>query len=392
MIQSMPDVSPAKWHLAHTTWFFEINVLANAFSGYDPFHPRYNYLFNSYYVGAGERHCRPKRGLLSRPTVKEVYEYRKYVDDRMVKVIERKTGDIGHLSQIVETGLNHEQQHQELLLTDIKHVFSVNPLKPVYRGQIRKEDQGGDTVDMEWLSFDGGIQSVGHDGKGFSYDNERPRHRVYLEPFEIASRPVTVGEYLQFMEDGGYETPLLWLSDGWNEVESQDWDGPLYWEKREDGWWMMTLSGMRKLNMAEPVCHVSYYEADAFARWAGCRLPREEEWEVASSSVSVDGNFVETGLFHPRPAVPGEDSQGPFQMFGDVWEWTQSPYSPYPRFRPAPGLLGEYNAKFMANQFVLRGGSCATSRSHIRPTYRNFFPPDARWQFTGIRLARDRHE
>ena len=384
VIQSMPDISPTKWHLAHTTWFFETLVLVPALSDYQRFHPQYAYLFNSYYNAVGPQFTRAERGVLSRPTVDEVYAYRRHVDAHMERVFER--GPLpGNLADVITIGLHHEQQHQELLLTDIKHVFACNPLLPVYRDT--------DVVDrkappVRWLPHNGGVVEIGHAGSGFAYDNETPRHRVYLEPFELASRPVTNGDYLRFIADGGYERPKFWLSDGWATVQAQDWQLPLYWKNDQASCRIMTLSGPRDLDANEPVCHLSYYEADAYARWAGARLPTEAEWEVFAAEQPIGGNLLEAGRFHPAPA-DSLDQPHPRQMFGDVWEWTASPYTAYPGYEPLEGALGEYNGKFMCNQMVLRGGSCATPASHIRSTYRNFFPPAARWQFTGLRLARD---
>ncbi len=387
VIQSMPDVSPAKWHLAHVTWFWETFVLSPALSGYQSLHPQYAYLFNSYYNTLGERHCRPKRGLISRPTVKETYEYRRYVDEHMLGLLEKLDGrQLAELTPIMTLGLHHEQQHQELIVTDIKHVLSCNPLYPVYLPRARAASS---VPPMEWISFPEGVYWVGYEGNGFCFDNEGPRHRQFVQPFQLASRLVTNGEYLEFMQDGGYENPLLWLSEGWGKVRAEEWKAPLYWENIDGRWMVMTLSGLREVDKAEPVCHVSYYEADAYARWAEARLPTEAEWEVAAQDVPVEGNFVESGLFHPAPLNVATAGGKLAQMYGDVWEWTQSSYSPYPGFRPAAGAVGEYNGKFMCNQYVLRGGSCATSLSHIRPTYRNFFPADAQWQFMGIRLAQE---
>ncbi|MGE5608904.1 MAG: ergothioneine biosynthesis protein EgtB [Bacillota bacterium] len=387
VIQSMSDVSPTKWHLAHTTWFFETLVLSKAIAGYRPFHPQFNYLFNSYYLTIGQRHCRPKRGLLSRPTVEEIYRYRQHVDDYMLTLLNQASPSaLAQLAPMVEIGLHHEQQHQELILTDIKHVFSVNPLRPAY-SQRQSPIATNSAPPARWVAFGEGIRWIGHAGEGFAYDNESPQHRVFLESFELASRLVTNGEYRAFMEDGGYQRGELWLSDGWNTVQNQGWEAPMYWERDNGQWRHMTLSGMRAIDDAEPVCHVSYYEADAYARWAGARLPREGEWEVASAPLPIEGNFVESGCYHPVPQYREDSSLT--QVFGDVWEWTASPYVGYPGYRPPQGTLGEYNGKFMCNQFVLRGGSCATPRSHIRRTYRNFFPPEARWQFMGFRLARD---
>ena len=390
VIQSMPDVSPSKWHLAHTSWFFETFVLAPLASGYRSPHPQYSYLFNSYYVGAGERHCRPQRGLLSRPTVEEVYQYRAHVDEHMLTLLEHlEASQLAETLSIVELGLHHEQQHQELLLTDIKHVFSVNPLRPAYAAQHQPQGNSGRVPALQWRAYPEGLYWLGHTGTGFAFDNEAPRHRVFLEAFQLANRLVTVGEYLAFMADGGYTRPELWLSEGWQTMQTHGWQAPLYWEQHNGHWWLMTLTGPRQIDENDPVCHVSYYEADAYARWAGARLPTEAEWEIAAAEAPMDGNFVERHTWHPTPWT-GPDSSNPLtQMFGDVWEWTQSPYAPYPGYRPVTGTLGEYNGKFMCNQFVLRGGSCATSITHIRPTYRNFFPAHARWQFMGLRLAKD---
>ncbi len=378
LIQSMPDVSPTKWHIAHTTWFFETFVLS-ALPDYKPFHPSYSYLFNSYYNAVGRRWARSNRGLLSRPTVQDVIDYRAYVDAQMERVLER-LDTLPLDPDVLILGLHHEQQHQELMVTDIKHVFSINPLDLVYREAL---PAGRAAAPLRWSAFPGGVCEIGYAGDGFAFDNESPRHRVYVEPFALGSRLVTNGEWMAFMADGGYTQPLIWLSDGWATVNAQNWDSPLYWEQRDGEWWHYTLSGMRPVDPDEPVCHVSFYECDAYARWAGARLPSEAEWEIAAAGAPIAGNFVDDGRYHPAPA--GASSQ----LYGDVWEWTASPYTAYPGYRPAAGALGEYNAKFMCNQMVLRGGSCATPRSHIRPTYRNFFPPDARWQFMGLRLAKD---
>lgn len=388
VIQAIADVSPPKWHLAHTSWFFETFILASACPAYRPRDASYGYLFNSYYLAAGERHCRPKRGLLSRPTVEEVYRYRAYVDQHMTGLLTDLQGEkFERWAPLVELGLHHEQQHQELLLTDVKYNFACNPLRPAY--VILDSPRDIPTVaQIGWVGFREGVYSIGHDGRGFAFDNESPRHRSFVEPFELASRLITNGEYLAFMADGGYERPDLWLSMGWDTLHREGWRAPLYWEQRDGTWWMMTLAGMQLVREAEPVCHVSYYEADAYARWADARLPTEAEWEVATVQLPVRGNFVEHQTFHPVPISESDAAVPMAQMFGDVWEWTQSHYSPYPGYAAAPGALGEYNGKFMANQFVLRGGSCATSVSHIRSTYRNFFPADARWQFMGIRLAK----
>jgi ergothioneine biosynthesis protein EgtB len=386
VIQSMPDVSPTKWHLSHTSWFFETFILKEAFKNYKSLHPQYAYLFNSYYIQAGERFERPKRGLLSRPSVKEVYQYREYVDKNMTGFLESNDKEIFQkLAPVIEIGLHHEQQHQELMLTDIKHVFSINPLYPVYMDI--KDIKAENLSSIKWIPFEEGIHEIGFKGKGFSYDNESPQHKEYVAPFSIASRLITNGEYMKFIEDGGYNKPELWLSDGAATIASEKWEAPFYWKKIDGEWWNFKLTGFKKVNPDEPVCHVSFYEADAFARWIGARLPTETEWEVASSNLKIKGNFVENKNFHPVPAA--DENNQLKQMFGDVWEWTRSSYSPYPGYKTLPGALGEYNGKFMSGQMVLRGGSCATSETHIRKTYRNFFPPNARWQFMGIRLAKD---
>jgi ergothioneine biosynthesis protein EgtB len=383
-VQSMPDVSPTKWHRAHTSWFFETFLLEPTLAGYRSFHPAFAYLFNSYYEGVGARYPRPRRGIVSRPGVAEVAEYRAHVDRAMTRLLEGALStDIGDL---VELGLHHEQQHQELLLMDIKHVLSCNPLQPAYATVTVAEPSTEPEPPVRWIEHDGGLVDVGHDGSGFAFDNESPRHAVHLEPFALAGRAVTCGEWMAFMDDGGYNRPDLWLSDGWATAQADGWDCPLYWFRVVDDWWLFTLGGPQLVDPSEPVCHVSYYEADAFARWSGARLPTESEWETVAAGPHGDpgrGNFLDTSVLHPRPAS-GTDS-----LFGDVWQWTSSAYSPYPGFQPAAGAVGEYNGKFMVNQYVLRGGACVTPLDHIRPTYRNFFPPSARWAFSGLRLARD---
>ena len=387
-IQSMPDASPTRWHLAHTTWFFETFVLAGQTS-YQPFDPQYGYLFNSYYNLVGKQFPRPHRGLLSRPSLEEIRDYRRHVDEQIVECLLSGEGPSDRIAATIEIGLHHEQQHQELMLTDIKHVLSFNPVFPVYReGAFAETDRepGG-----EWVDFDEGVYSIGHEGDEFAFDNESPRHRVFLETFQLASRLVTCGDFLQFIEEGGYKRPELWLSLGWQVVSEQKWRAPLYWHDNEGQWMQFTLAGLPSVDPAQPVTHISFFEADAFARWAGARLPTEAEWEVASLRVPIEGNFADRVLdsgaaVHPSRQVIGKPEIS--QMFGDVWEWTSSSYSPYPGYAPAAGALGEYNGKFMCNQYVLRGGSCATSRDHIRRTYRNFFPPEARWQFSGVRLCR----
>ena len=385
VVQTMPEASPVKWHLAHTSWFFETFVLKEALPNYHPIHPQFAYLFNSYYNAAGKMHCRPKRGLISRPTLRETLEYRRQVDGIMDAVFENPA-IFEKFASVIRLGLHHEQQHQELILTDIKHVFSENPLRPVFCERSTPESA---PVELgSWPSFPAGVCEIGYKGVGFHFDNEGPRHRQFVEAFELMPRLVTNGDYLEFIEDGGYRRPEFWLSLGWYTVNEQHWEAPLYWEKRDGSWWVFTLSGMRELDKDEPVSHVSYFEADAFARWAKARLPNEFEWEVAAADLPYAGNFADNKRFHPQPLDQTAGRQPLAQMFGDVWEWTSSSYSPYPGYAPTVGALGEYNGKFMCNQYVLRGGSCAPSRSHIRKTYRNFFPPNARWQFTGIRLAR----
>ena len=385
----MPDVSPTKWHLAHTTWFFETFILKKFASEYHAEVPEYAYLFNSYYNAAGDMHRRDLRGLISRPTVRDAQRYRASIDAHIDNLLSDADEDlIDQIEPILILGFHHEQQHQELLVTDIKHVFAQNPLYPVFR-ERRIDIATPKPAPMRFLDFEETTVEIGHDGSGFSYDNESPRHRALVPAFSIASRPVTNGEYIAFIEDNGYARPEFWLSLGWMTVNEHGWQAPLYWVKRDGAWWNFTLSGFRPVDESEPVTHVSYFEADAFANWAGARLPTEFEWERAASDYPVEGNFVENEAFHPRPAPASVQARDLHQMFGDVWEWTRSAYSPYPGYRAAPGALGEYNGKFMCNQYVLRGGSCATSRTHIRRTYRNFFQPEKRWQFTGIRLARD---
>jgi ergothioneine biosynthesis protein EgtB len=398
VVQSMPDVSPIKWHLAHTTWFFETFILKKFLPGYRAEIPEYAYLFNSYYNAAGDMHRRDLRGLISRPTVKQAHRYRASIDshiDNLLSGADEKLLD--EIEPILVLGIHHEQQHQELLITDIKHVFAQNPLYPVFRGRQSSATRGSQSSPLHFIDFDEATMEIGHDGRGFAYDNEEPRHRVLVPPFSLATRPVTNGEYIAFIEDNGYARPEFWLSLGWMTINEQRWQAPLYWTKRDGAWWNFTLSGFRPVDESEPVTHVSYFEADAYANWAGARLPTEFDWERAALDCPIEGNFVENELFHPVPvavasAVSADklmQRQHLHQMFGDVWEWTRSAYSPYPGYRAAPGALGEYNGKFMCNQYVLRGGSCATSRTHIRRTYRNFFQPEKRWQFTGIRLARD---
>jgi ergothioneine biosynthesis protein EgtB len=387
VVQTMPDVSPTKWHIAHTSWFFETFVLSEGVGGYVPHREEFGYLFNSYYNAVGPMHHRPERGFLSRPTVEEVLAYRRHVDRSMETFL--TGGDparVAALAPVVVIGLNHEQQHQELILTDLKHVFSRNPLLPAYR--TLEAAPATELAPHAWIDHPEGLREIGHPGPGFAFDNEYPRHRQFLEGFRIGSRPVANAEYLAFMEDGGYERPELWLSDGWRTIQEEGWRAPLHWIERDGTWFEFTLGGLRRPVSAAPVCHVSHYEADAYATWAGRRLPTEAEWEIAAAPVPVEGNFLESGRLHPAPAASPPEGE-PVQMMGDVWEWTRSSYEPYPGFRAPAGALGEYNGKFMSAQVVLRGGSCVTPVSHIRKTYRNFFPPHSRWQFSGIRLAAD---
>lgn len=396
----MPDVSPTKWHLAHTTWFFETFILKKFVSGYRAEIPEYAYLFNSYYNAAGDMHRRDLRGLISRPTVSEAQRYRESIDSHMDNLLSNADEKLlDEIASLLVLGVHHEQQHQELLITDIKHVLAQNPLYPVFRqsetGGRSSATPGSQSSPLQFIDFEEEVTEIGHNGDGFAYDNEGPRHRALVPAFSLATRPVTNGEYIAFIEDNGYSRPEFWLSLGWMTVNEQRWNAPLYWTKRDGAWWNFTLSGLRPVDQSEPVTHVSYFEADAYATWAGARLPTESEWERAALSCPIEGNFVEAELFHPMAVVSAVAADKPakgqrlHQMFGEVWEWTRSAYSPYPGYRAAPGALGEYNGKFMCNQYVLRGGSCATSRTHIRRTYRNFFPPEKRWQFTGIRLARD---
>jgi ergothioneine biosynthesis protein EgtB len=391
VLQSMADASPVKWHLAHTTWFFETFVLAAASDFYQPFDSRFGFLFNSYYNALGDRLARPQRGLLSRPTAKEVFQYRAHVDEQ-ISLLLRDDALSPCLASTLELGLHHEQQHQELILTDLKHAFSCNPLRPTYRRSsvttpCRQEGAEKDTP-LNWLPFPAGVRRIGHAGEDFAFDNETPRHRVFVEAFFLANRLATCREYQAFMEAGGYDQPQWWLSDGWSTRQTHDWTAPLYWEKHEGQWMQLTLDGIRPVRDEEPVCHLSFYEADAFARWSGARLPTEAEWEIAAEACPSDGSFLEADHLHPS-AVYAPTQGTAAQMFGEAWQWTASPYIAYPGYTPLAGALGEYNGKFMCNQMVLRGGSCATPRSHFRLSYRNFFPPEARWQFTGVRLARN---
>lgn len=381
-VQSMEDASPAKWHLAHVTWFFERFVLREHLPGYSPFDERYDYLFNSYYDAVGERHPRPRRGMLTRPALNDVLAYRTHVDRAMDSLL--SGGASAALSKLVMLGLHHEQQHQELFLTDILHLFSQNPIKPAFRipePRLMK----GDAAPLAWTRFEGGLVEIGHKGEGFAFDCEGPRHKVWLEPFEIANRAVTNEEWLEFMNDGGYERPDHWLADGWAMCQAEGWNAPLYWCKEDGDWSTMTLRGRQPVDPQAPVCHVSQYEADAYASWSGARLPSEAEWETAASDVTLDGNDAGKRRLSPAP----QSGKGLIGLFGDVWEWTQSAYSPYPGFEAEEGAVGEYNGKFMSGQYVLRGGACSTPEGHVRATYRNFFHPGKRWQFSGVRLARN---
>jgi len=384
-VQSMPDVSPTKWHRAHTSWFFETFLLTPSSPGYQLFHPDFGFLFNSYYEGVGARYPRPQRGLVSRPGIVEVADYRRHVDVAMGDLLDR--GPDPHGADLVELGIEHEQQHQELLLMDIKHVLSRNPMLPSYAPRAPRPP--GHVAPTSWTTHPGGTVAVGHAGDGFGFDNEFPRHLVHLEAFALADRTVTCGEWLEFMEDGGYRRPDLWLADGWTTVTSEGWDAPLYWSRTDPAgdWHEFTLAGDAPVDQHVPVSHVSYYEADAYARWAKARLPTESEWEAATLArpdTGATANLLDLDALHPGP-VAGRASA----PFGDVWQWTASAYSPYPGFAPAAGAVGEYNGKFMVNQYVLRGGSCLTPADHARATYRNFFPPAARWAVAGLRLARN---
>jgi ergothioneine biosynthesis protein EgtB len=381
VVQSMPDTSPTKWHLAHTSWFFEEFVLQEFVRGYRQHDPRYRYVFNSYYEAVGPRHARAQRGLLSRPTVAQTFEYRAHVDAAMQTLLERDAG--AELRRRVTLGLHHEQQHQELLLTDIKHAFFSNPLLPAYAPA--RAAPSAEATALMFSGFAGGLVEIGHDGHGFSFDNELPRHQAYVQPFRLANRLITNAEFRQFIDDGGYERAEYWLSEAWATLQAEQWRRPLYWSESLEQ--EFTLAGMRALDPHVPVCHLSYYEADAFARWAGARLPSEFEWELAATAQPIEGNFLDDGRLHPLPvAGAARDLR---QLFGDTWEWTRSSYAPYPGYAAAPGALGEYNGKFMVSQLVLRGGSCFTPCSHMRASYRNFFYPSARWQMSGVRLAQD---
>jgi ergothioneine biosynthesis protein EgtB len=397
-LQSMPDASPTKWHLAHTSWFFETFLLERFSPQFEPFDPQFRVLFNSYYNGVGQKHPRAERGLISRPDLDTVFAYRQHVTENIV-ALAASLHDNVELNRLLTLGCHHEEQHQELILTDLKHLLSKNPQRPAY--QTRWPLTPVEARTLQWLRFDGGLTEVGHaNTDDFHFDNEGPRHRVWVEPFELASHPVTHGNFAAFIADRGYQRPELWLSLGWDWVQANAISRPLYWEHSPTnpaeagagGWQTFTLHGMVPIDPNTPMCHINYFEADAYARWAGARLPREAEWELAAEGLPLQGNFAESASLHPlayRETSTNDTAARPAQMFGDVWEWTQSAYLPYPGFRAEAGAVGEYNGKFMCNQFVLRGGSCVTPGAHIRRTYRNFFPPEARWQFSGLRLARD---
>jgi len=388
MVQSCPEASPVKWHLAHTTWFFETFILRPYIRNYQPFHPDFYWLFNSYYKSLGSHPEKQLRASFSRPSLQQIQAYRRHVENAVLQLLDG--GASAEICQRIELGMHHEQQHQELIATDMKHAFWSNPLQPVYAES--RSVAGSNFEPHRWLDYVGGMVGIGNRGDRFGFDNEFAHHQVYLQPFRLASRPVTCGEYLRFIEDNGYGRPEFWLSDGWDAIHSLAWQAPLYWKQNaERGWEVFTLHGWESLDHlhSTPVCHLSYYEADAYAHWADCRLPTEFEWEHAAHNVAVTGNLLDAGVLHPQAAPPNSDPTQPAQIFGDVWEWTRSPYVAYPGYQPAPGALGEYNGKFMCNQFVLRGGSVATPASHIRDSYRNFFAPATRWQFSGIRLAAD---
>jgi ergothioneine biosynthesis protein EgtB len=384
-LQSMPDASPVKWHLAHTSWFFETFVLAPHARNYRSFDPAYRMLFNSYYNAVGDQYPRPERGLLSRPSLAEVRAYRAHVDRAMHDLFASRIAPA--VAAIIALGLNHEQQHQELMLTDVKHLLARNPLRPQYTPSWPLTQVTPRRA--SWIDYEGGLGDFGHDGHGFAFDNEGPRHRAYVAPFRLSSNPATNGDFAAFIDDGGYRRPEFWLAAGWDEAQRQQWDAPLYWSRVDDRWRTFTLHGETDIDPHAPVTHVSYYEADAFARWSDARLATEYEWELAACNAPPAGNFVDSGALHPLALRGAPPANVPAQLFGDVWEWTQSAYLPYPGYHAAAGAIGEYNGKFMSGQMVLRGGSCATPQSHIRATYRNFFPPSARWQFSGVRLARD---
>lgn len=385
VVQSMDDASPTKWHLAHTTWFFEEFVLAKYQQQYQRFNADYSYLFNSYYNSVGDRHARPLRGMLTRPTIDEVRAYRRAVDAAVSNLLEQPHPRARGLANTVTVGLHHEMQHQELLLTDILHALSTNPTAPAMR-ELPPQKNAVRAAALDFIACDEGLYEIGATGNGFSFDCEGPRHKTYLRPFALANRCVSNAEWLAFINDGAYQSANLWLSDGWAQCQAEQWQAPLYWRKRDGQWHQFGLYGLQPIDPEAPVCHINYFEADAFAQWAGARLPTEQEWEVAAGALPIAGNFQEDQHWRPQPAAAGAGLQ---QLYGDVWEWTRSPYAPYPGFNAAAGAIGEYNGKFMCAQFVLRGGSCATPRQQMRASYRNFFYPHQRWQFSGLRLAKD---
>lgn len=384
-VQVIEEASPTKWHLAHVTWFFENFILVHHLPGYRVFDETFAYCFNSYYESEGPRQPRPSRGVLTRPSSERVFAYRAHVDEALDRLLTQDHENKDEIDRLIEVGINHEQQHQELLLTDILALFAQNPLRPAFREPVAASAED-EPQPLRWISFPGGIRTIGHDGDGFAWDNEKAQHGVLLRPYKLADRLVTNAEWLEFINDGGYRQATLWMADGWATINREGWQAPQYWERHDEDYLQMSLEGLQPINPASPVCHVSYYEADAFARWAGKRLPTEFEWEAATVGVPIIGNTLNTNNLRPMAAKPGADDR-PRQMFGDVWEWTQSAYLPYPGFQPPEGGLGEYNGKFMVSQHVLRGASCATPGGHSRATYRNFFYPHQRWQFSGLRLA-----
>ena len=384
-LQSMEDASPTKWHLAHTTWFFEEFILQSFLPGFKPYHEEFRFLFNSYYEAVGKRHQRPLRGMLSRPSLNQILQYRDAINEQILALLDQQHGQQVKILTLLELGLHHEMQHQELLVTDILHALSIHPFFPAVKPATEKNTASA-INSQEFTSYEGGLIQIGHQGVDFYYDCESPRHSYFQAPYAIGNRLITNGQWLEFMRDKGYHTATLWLSEGWARCCSEQWQAPLYWHQQDGQWFQYGLDGLQPLDMNAPVCHISYFEADAFATWAGQRLPTEQEWEWAATQQPIEGNFLEQQHWRPLQASNQSSIQ---QLYGHVWEWTQSTFSPYPGFRIADGAIGEYNGKFMCGQFVLRGGSCATPKQQIRPTYRNFFYPHQRWQFSGLRLAKD---